>query len=84
MHQECLKTQQFSQKTRMPWLLRRNIRIHTELGRTKERRDDEQGERRRARGSSLELEVSELKPRGEIPRPWPSAEMGKSFEAVGE
>ena len=85
MHQECLKMQQFSQKTRMPWLLKRNIRIHTELSGAKERRDDEQGERRRrARGTSLHLEVSELKCKGEIPRPWPSTEMRKPFEAVGE
>ena len=28
---------------RTPWLLRRNIRIHTELGRTKERRDKKEG-----------------------------------------
>ena len=60
MHQERLKTQQFLQKTR-------NIRIHTELSRTKERRDKEEGERRRASGTSLHLGVRELKHRGEIP-----------------
>ena len=50
------------------WAMRRNIRIHTELGRTKERRDEEEGERRRrARGTSLHLGLRELKRRGEIP-----------------
>ena len=52
--------QQFSQKTR-------NIWIHTELSRTKERRDKEEGERRRASGTSLHLGMRELKCRGEIP-----------------
>ena len=48
--------------------MRRNIWIHTELGRTKERRDKEEGERRRrASGTSLHLGVRELKHRGEIP-----------------
>ena len=60
MHQERLKTQQFSQKTR-------NIWIHTELSRTKERRNKEEGERRRASGTSLHLGERELKCRGEIP-----------------
>ena len=46
-HQEHLKMQQFSQKTR-------NIWIHTELSRTKERRDKEEGERRsRASGPAF-------------------------------
>ena len=41
---------------RTPRLLRKNIWIHTELGRRKERRDKEEGERRRrARGTSLHL-----------------------------
>ena len=48
------------------WAMRRNIRIHTELGRTKERRDKEEGERRRASGTSLRLGVRELMHRGEI------------------
>ena len=49
-------------------LLRRHIRIHTELGRTKERRDKEEGERRRtASGTRLYLGIRELKRRGEIP-----------------
>ena len=49
-------------------LLRRHIRIHTELGRTKERRDKEEGERRsRASGTSLHLGERELKHRREIP-----------------
>ena len=49
-------------------LLRRHIRIHTELGRTKERRDKEEGERRsRASGTSLNLGERELKHRREIP-----------------
>ena len=57
---------------RTPWLLRRNIRIHTELGRTKERRDKEEGERRRrAKGNSLHLGERELKRRGEIPTSMP-------------
>ena len=30
------------------------------------------------------LGLRELTCRGEIPRPWPSAEMRKPFEAVGE
>ena len=57
---------------RTPWLLRRNIRIHTELGRTKERRDKEEGERRRrASGTCLHLGERELKCRGEIPTSMP-------------
>ena len=72
MHQECPKLQQFSQNTmnigRTPWLLRRNIQIHTELSRTKEKRDKEEGERRsRASGTSLHLGEKELKHQGEIP-----------------
>ena len=48
--------------------MRRNIWIHTELGRTKERRDKEEGERRRrASGTSLHLEEKELKRREKIP-----------------
>ena len=48
--------------------MRRNIWIHTELGRTKERRDKEEGERRRrASGTSLHLEEKELKHQGGIP-----------------
>ena len=42
--------------------------VHAELGRTKERRDKEEGERRRrASGTSLHLGERELKCRGEIP-----------------
>ena len=53
---------------RTPSLLRWNIRIHRELSRTKERRDKEEGERRRrASGTSLHLGVRELKCRGENP-----------------
>ena len=48
--------------------MRRNIWIHRELGRTKERRDKEEGERRRrASGTSLHLEEKELKRREKIP-----------------
>ena len=35
---------------RTPWVLRKNIRIHIELSRTKERRDKEEGERRKRAG----------------------------------
>ena len=53
---------------RTSWLLRRNIRIHMELSRTKERRDKEEGKRRsRASGTSLHLGEKELKHQGEIP-----------------
>ena len=70
---------------RTPWLLRRHIRIYTELGRTKERRDKEEGERRRrASGTSLNLGMRELKRRGEIPTSVPSTGTGEAFEAVGE
>ena len=42
--------------------------VHTELSRTKERRDKEEGKRRsRASGTSLHLGEKELKRRGEIP-----------------
>ena len=69
---------------RNPWLLRRNIRIHTELSRTKERRDKEEGERRRrARGTSLHLGWGSWSSGERSPHPWPSTGMGKSFEAVG-
>ena len=53
---------------RMAWLQRRNNRRHTELGRTKERRDEDEGKRRkRASGTRLHLVLRELKRRGEIP-----------------
>ena len=52
----------------MAWLLRRNNRSHTELSRTKERRDEDKGERRkRVSGTRLHLVLRELKRRGEIP-----------------
>ena len=48
--------------------MRRNIWIHRELGRTKERRDKEgRGKRRRASRTSLHPGEKELKLRGEIP-----------------
>ena len=54
---------------RTPWLLRRNIRIHIELGRTKERKDKEEGERRRrASGNSLHLGREGAEAQGRDPR----------------
>ena len=65
--------------------MRRNIWIHTELGRTKERRDKEEGERRRrASGTSLHQGVKELKCRGDPHIHGHPLGTGEAYEVIGE
>ena len=69
---------------RTPWLLRRNIQIHTELGRTKERRE-------RTKGKEGAQQVGPAWTWGwrgwsageRSPHPWPSTGRGRHLKQLG-
>ena len=67
-----------------PWELRRNIQIHTELGRVKERTDKEEGERRRrARGPDCTWGWGSWSAGERSPHPWPSTVTGMHLKWLG-
>lgn len=89
MHQERLKMPQFSEAPGeywgTSWLLRRIIWIHTELGRTKERRGKVEGKKQEklGRGPACISGRGTWSAGERSPRPWPFTGMMEAFEQLG-